>query len=817
LSAGTSACAQSPDSAFLDGLRERRLFELAERHCLDRLAEKQLAEPLRTELIVDHIRTLASWAIHAPAGERDALWRRARQVAAEAVRARPPPQRLALVRVQDALTPLAEGELARHEFEAGALQADRLEPSRQLLREASDLLESLDKELTAQIPLRRRDPPREGELSAEALSSVQQQARRELARAYRNRALLFTAGSDDRLALLLRAAETLQAVLAQLAADDPLAREVQVDLAECQRRLARYDEAAQLLAGLAAEGVEPAVRQRAVAELIRLAIAQGNTAAAERLIEQGRTIDGRSSELDFACFEGYLSLARAAGQAKDAAAARQYQDQAAELARLLDSTHGPYWGRRADQLLVKSLPLSRGVVNVTLLARAADTLYLQREFAQAMAAYDDAAAQARITGELAASFELSYKAALVEQSRREHAAAARRFRTLGKSLPTHPEAPAAHLASAWHAAQLVKRDLAAERDYEAILREHLAAWPGHESAAQARVWLGRLLESQDRPQDAVVIYALVPRSSAHYSDAVTGLAAAWHKHLAKLAAAGEPTKEAAVRAVEQLAGDEFTTWSDADRTAALAAAQITLAYLPAQAAEAERLLRQAIEGAPAAPQSWQAAARCQLVVALASQPGKQEEARDALRSIGNGSAAELFAVLTALSAVIDRVSADNREQTAKLQLVAAESLEQHRAKLTDEQRHSLDRLIATALAAAGRRTEAIAAYKSLTAAYPDDAATQEGYGDLLLMSDDRPSLEAALAQWRSIAARSRPRTDRWYRAKYSIAMAQFKLGDNESAKSLLRYVVETPPGLAGTSWQAQYEELLRRTGFSARP
>ena len=38
-------------------------------------------------------------------------------------------------------------------------------------------------------------------------------------------------------------------------------------------------------------------------------------------------------------------------------------------------------------------------------------------------------------------FELWYKAALVEQSRQRHAAAAARFRTLSKSLATHPQAP----------------------------------------------------------------------------------------------------------------------------------------------------------------------------------------------------------------------------------------------------------------------------------------------------------------------------------------------------------------------------------------
>ena len=806
--------AQSADAVFLAGLRERRLFELAERHCLDRLADKQVDEPLRTELVVEHIRTLASWAVHAPAAERDELWRKARQVAAEAARGSPPSPRLVLVQIQDALTPLAEGELARQEFEAGALSSERLEPSRRLLREASDLLDAIDKQLTAEIPLRRRETPPRGELSAEALSSLQQQVRRELARACRNRALLFAAESDDRLALLLQAAETLQTALRQLPADDPLARWVQLDLAECQRRLARYDQAGQLLAGLDAEGIEPAVRLRALAETIRLAVDQNHTTAIEGLIERGRSLGTSDAELDFAAFEGYLALARAAGQAKDPAGARRYQDQAAETAKLLDAAHGAYWGRRADQLLVKSLPPGAGVVNAALLSRAADTLYLQRQFTRAIAAYDDAAAQARTAGDLDASFQLSYKAALVEQSRKDHAAASRRFRTLGKSLATHPEAPAAHLAAAWHAAQRVRDDPAAAADYESILREHLAAWPSHESASQARLWLGRLLASQSRPQDAASVYALVPRSSEHHAEAIAGLASALHEHLAALAAAGQATGEAAARAALQLSeviakpGAEPAEWTDADRTAALAAAELMLAYLPERAADAQRLLEQALERSPAASQAWLSAAQCQLVVALASQPGKHDEARSVLGSIGDGSAQELMAVVSGLSAVADRLPAEKRPKIAEIQLAAADLLAPHRPALSREDRQALDRLHAQALAAAGRREEAIAAYKALAAANPDEAAIQEGYAELLLAGDDRPSLAAALAQWRAIAARSRPRTDRWYRAKYSVAKAQLKLGDAAGAETLLRYMLQSPPGLAGSEWQAQYEQLL---------
>ena len=65
-------------------------------------------------------------------------------------------------------------------------------------------------------------------------------------------------------------------------------------------------------------------------------------------------------------------------------------------------------------------------------------------------------------------------------------------------------------------------------------------------------------------------------------------------------------------------------------------------------------------------------------------------------------------------------------------------------------------------------------------------------------------------RWRIIASRTRPRTPRWYKAKYSVALAQFKQGDRAAAATLLKYLLETPPGLKGTEWEARCTGLLRQ-------
>jgi hypothetical protein len=71
-------------------------------------------------------------------------------------------------------------------------------------------------------------------------------------------------------------------------------------------------------------------------------------------------------------------------------------------------------------------------------------------------------------------------------------------------------------------------------------------------------------------------------------------------------------------------------------------------------------------------------------------------------------------------------------------------------------------------------------------------------------------LRQALDRWRFIAGRTKPRTARWLEAKYSVALAQFKLGDRAGAATLLRFLLETPPGLKGTEWEGAYADLLRK-------
>src|SRR5687768_9215474 len=104
------ATAQFPsvEERFIAGLRQRRLFELAEKHCQSKLAEQSLLPVERATLTIELIRTLVQHAAFARPEDRAALWQKARTTAAEFLASHSKNPRLILVRFQDALTPLAE-------------------------------------------------------------------------------------------------------------------------------------------------------------------------------------------------------------------------------------------------------------------------------------------------------------------------------------------------------------------------------------------------------------------------------------------------------------------------------------------------------------------------------------------------------------------------------------------------------------------------------------------------------------------------------------------------------------------------------------
>ena len=85
---------------FLDGLRGRRLYALAERYCEGRLTGMELDERQRADLVIELSRTLAEHALAVAPGEALPLWERAGEVTRVHAKKYPQSPRLILVNLQ---------------------------------------------------------------------------------------------------------------------------------------------------------------------------------------------------------------------------------------------------------------------------------------------------------------------------------------------------------------------------------------------------------------------------------------------------------------------------------------------------------------------------------------------------------------------------------------------------------------------------------------------------------------------------------------------------------------------------------------------
>jgi len=815
------------DDRYLNGLRERRLFSLVEAYCRQRLGDNELSDAERADLTAELIRGHAFHALHLPAAERAQQWQKAHEVADDFLTRYASNPRAVLIRIQKGLTHLARGELLRQELEADAGRPGIRDLALQEIRQAARQLEEIDEDLTRELPRRSGRQLDEGEISYDEMFALQSNLRFQLARVYRNRALCYPAGSVDRIDALTRAIEKHESLLRRLAKDDPLRWDVELERIACERGLGHLGMARQLLIGLQSEPVPENVVLRARTEAIRLELAAGRPEKALEIARKGREANGKGlADLDFAILETYNAFADSAKTKQEAA---QWRDKSVALQQLIEQLHGPYWGRRATLLVVRSAAETGDVKNLQVLIKLAEEAWRKRNHDDAVRAFEKAGQQAEQIGDAQQAFVLKYKAALVEQERKRHSEAAAKLGRLARQMKSHPQASQAHLLATWNAAQLVRTDPTSLPQYVELLEEHLATWPIDKSANTVRQWLARLREHEQAWNEALDIYLETAPTSDEFSEAVRRAGNCALRHLQQLRDANGPVETQAEVFAERLEtviyddnGQLLQTWSPAGRSAALAAGKLRLQYANKGYDKASVYLQAALDGSPDAGPSWKSAIRSLLVVALASQQGRSGEAGVVLEQIAGGSIDELFQMTVALSPIRDASDAASKANIAKLQLKAIALLSGKTSQLGAAEQLRLARVRAGALAAAGSREQAIRAYRQLAKENPDNGTIQKEYGDLLLIGKDKSSLEGALDQWRVIGKRSKPRSGRWYQSKYNIALAQYKLANLFRAQSpkqaseyqskaarMLRFLKDTPPGWEQSRLKGEFERLLQ--------
>jgi len=820
--------AANVDERFLEGLRQRNLFRLAEKFCRDRLARKELPELARTELTIELSRTLVDEALQATGEARDELWRQASGVAAELLKAASANPRSTQLRVQLGLVQLAWGELLRQEAETTGGSEQALSQAREHLRLAIDSLR--DASAATADALRAQQlgrKPAPGEWSGAELRALDKNTQYQTARALRSLAESYPPESADRTGALTQAVDLL-APLSQLDVEDPLGWPSRLDAAACHRLLGNLDSAKRRLDLIDQQSPPEQVAARALAERLRLSVAEKRIEAATQLLNKWRTENHAPlAELDYAALELLLAAWQTSLDAGDKTAATEGQKRAADAATEIQRTHGAYWGRRAEALLAERLAGKMDAAGSAALARAAEGFYRAGQRDEAVTAYDRAATEARKAAQLAQAFDWQYTAAAIEQEQKHFAVAADRFREAAIAQPKLAKAADAHLLAIYNWGQHAQTDKAptAIARYTELLEEHLAKWPDALSADRARVWLGRVRDREGHWPAAAEQYAAVRPTSEAAGEALEGLARAQQAALAQLRSADKPTEQAAAAAIaqiERLAGAQGVAdapTNDAQRQALLAAAQILLEYTTGGAAQAEKLVQAALANSADAPAEWKLSAQGVLLCALAAQD-RVVEAAAQIAPLAEADPRELLPLIDSLERQLETAAAPLRRNLATLELKlidlalrpsaedsSVEKTSEHRAtKLDAEQLQKLALLRGRVLILSGRPEDGIAELRRLATANPKDGQAQEA----LARAQFDTGADEALAAWQGIETKSRPGGARWLRAKYYQALIAERRGDKQRAAQMVKLLQLRYPALGGAEQKEQFEQLRKR-------
>jgi hypothetical protein len=803
------------EETFLAGLRARRLFSLAERHCNQQLGETGLSEPTRIDFAVELARTLSEHALHEDRAGRNTLW----QQAVEAVRApgldAVKGSRRLLLEGQQALVHLTHGEVARQEVELAGSHDGFYEVPRGELRAAVSQLQTTLKEVSRE--LRQASPTQragDDDLSSGELTALERNLQYQLARAFRNQGESYPEKSPDRANSLRQAVELLQPLTS--ADQDATAWSARLDEIVCLRLLEDFDAAGEKIHKTTQMNPPSAMTLAVHAEEIRLLLDLDQLDEALAVVEKLQAAGTKTADLDYACLEAYVAAWRRASEGNLTADASQWQDRAAALIQEIDDRFGRYWSRRAEMLLAGTVTRAEGTQNLAVLVRAAESFYRSGEFDQSLAAYDRATRQARESGQ-PQSFEYAYTAGAIEQQRGHYIEAAKRFRAVALGDATNAKAPDAHLLAIYNTALAKKDDEGAvsKKAYLDLLKEHLDHWPRSSTVNQVRVWLGAFYEREQHWSEAIEAYKAISADDRQAATGVEAAARCYEKWLASLTAANEPTGEIVSSAgayFERLVTGGRTNlpehWSQTQRIAATSAAAIWLQYADGEFARADRLLSATLADTADAPDEWKSTAQTLRVFALAAQ-GRHDEAARLLDELSGDAPRQMLVLVEGLQRSAAKAPPNVKRELAKLQLVAARRVQVRASDLPADQQRDFQRAYVQALDAAGKHSEALAAAKQLAEASPRDGELQEQHARLLVDSDDRASLKSAAVKWHEISRKTRQGSDRWLRAMYYQAAAQQRLGHQDQTLRIVKYTEGLVPELGGAEMKAKFQELLK--------
>ncbi|MCA9262917.1 MAG: hypothetical protein KDA60_03675 [Planctomycetales bacterium] len=799
------------DLMTIDGLLDRSLYSLSARLCERRLANSTESIRAQSDFTRARIRIHAGQARSLPAVDRDDHWQAIAALATDFARQHHNHTQSLLVDFQVALAELSRATLTHDEFSVSSDPNRSDMSSLGVLRQAVQRLEALEERTAEAIRIAHRELDDGQRLTEDELTLLRGQVRLRLGTAYRLQALCYPEGSPDRLLACASALGHLQKLSpAQLTTQ--LWWESQLMHVECLRLKQDWASADQALARLSPLTDDVAAEQSLLAERIRLDLARDRMDDALLAIAKGRERDGQvSSELDLAHLEAYATAWEQAKESGDERTASSWKQTAMNLLKTIEETHPEDISRRAARLTINRLGTAGLSGDIQALHRVAADHYHHGRIDEAVATYLEAAELASKRSFPQLDFTMSYQAGVIQHQQQRLEEAAAIFRTIASRYPQHPRAPQTHLLAIGDYVQLARSSPSALETYEQMLHEHLNQWPADVTSNQVRWWLGRLLDQREEWADAATLYMSITEPGTGRVKALKQAHWSFVQSFERQRDAGKLDRAEVQQAVDQFQA-AFDQYNDDQRGQVLPAAVIALYAMIYLEADMQGVVqpahvnafRRSLDSWPVDLQDLEAEAKSLLVLALATQRD-WPEAKAALRDMGSLSPQSALQLAKRIRRQA-RLPIDVENARLQLAVIEAETLPND--NVAADVASQRERFRAEALVAAGESSRAISDFTSLAEQYPNDAEVQETYARLLLQSSDPAHKRKSLEQWRLILSRSRPQSERWFTAKYSIAQAHFDLGERDQAEQIIRLQKALYPDLGGEELRRQFDRLL---------
>ena len=785
----------------IQGLKNRRLFDLAELYTEQQLTSESISMIEKSAIVMEEIQTKVAQAIVTTGGQRQASWKQANGVLIRFSRQYPEHPQLLLVQVQDALVYYSHGNLIRQEIAAEIAKPEWKTQALQQFRNATEAFNGIEKEIEKQIPVVRSRTPKPGDITSEQLTNLKNNIRYRLATINLAKAQLYDSADQlNRIDALNQVLEKLEQVITQSGSDVPLWWQAQIARATCFRLKKDISAFTRLVRSLPEEELSVDLQNDLLKERILAAIEFNQRNQFDFLLSEFSESSQPDPELQLAA----LALLMYDASKNKGDQKKQRQAQATLLVNLIETTQGPYWGRRAEVLLVGSVESSGNSVQPTassdfeILVRQGESAFRKRNFEDAIKAFEKALGFVSNSNSGDQALQLAVRIAQCFETLKTHDQAAARLLETSQRFQEAKLADAVHLRGCWN---LGKVPDASEEMIEALKTQALI-WPNSPSTDQARLWLGSTYQNDKQWMDAIEAYNSISFVSKHCLAAVQQMETCAKQIIQQTRNEGGDV-EALTRELTGLIQGRLESipeegWSEPQRWLLSSLLSIALPAKMIRSDGAVQWLEASSRGETPTDQ-WRIQSHILKLLATCIDPNDIDPI-EVLKALPND-AHVMRRCFDLLRRSIDQKRFDalgNVRQMISDKALADESVD-------DREFWQIERLSAQVVSADAAR--AITELKEFAEKYPKSLKVQLAYSRALSVgSDDH---EKILKQWRRLAANVPKESPAWFEAKYNIVAQMVENQNQQEAEKLVRYLSISTSSWEQSGWKVRFEKLLK--------